>query len=112
MSNTSINAYAAMPIASPIDNAIRHRWVRRYPHAGLRVGRFRAVRWTGRRLLIRRRNAGTTAADSSGNGNNGTLVNGATWSTTAKFGAAASFDGSNDRIDVADNSNSLDLTSG
>jgi O-glycosyl hydrolase/predicted secreted protein len=55
--------------------------------------------------------SGTTAADSSGNGNRGTLVNGATWSTSAKFGAAASFDGSNDRIDVAD-SNSLDLTSG
>jgi Concanavalin A-like lectin/glucanases superfamily/Bacterial Ig domain len=54
---------------------------------------------------------GTTAADSSGNGNSGTLINGATWSTTAKFGAAASFDGSNDRIDVAD-SNTLDLTSG
>ena len=55
--------------------------------------------------------AGTTAADNSGTGNNGTLINGATWSTTAKFGAAASFDGTNDRIDVAD-SNSLDLTSG
>src|SRR6185369_15042419 len=33
---------------------------------------------------------GTTAADKSGNGNNGTLINGATWSTTSKFGAAAS----------------------
>jgi hypothetical protein len=55
--------------------------------------------------------AGTAAADRSGNGNNGSLVNGAAWSTTAKFGAAASFDGSNDRIDVADSS-SLDLTSG
>jgi hypothetical protein len=54
---------------------------------------------------------GTSAADRSGGGNNGTLVNGTTWSTTAKFGAAASFDGTNDRIDVAD-SNSLDLTSG
>ena len=55
--------------------------------------------------------AGSTAADSSGSGNNGTLVSGASWSTTAKFGAAANFDGSNDRIDVPD-SNSLDLTSG
>ncbi|MEO8064706.1 MAG: Ig-like domain-containing protein [Pseudomonadota bacterium] len=54
---------------------------------------------------------GTTAADNSGNGNTGTLVSGATWSTTAKFGSAASFDGVDDRIDVAD-SNSLDLTSG
>ncbi len=55
--------------------------------------------------------AGITAADNSGTGNDGTLINGATWSTTARFGAAASFDGSNDRIDVPD-SNSLDLTSG
>jgi O-glycosyl hydrolase/predicted secreted protein len=53
--------------------------------------------------------AGTTASDKSGNGNSGTLINGTTWSTTSKFGAAASFDGSDDRIDVAD-SNSLDLT--
>jgi hypothetical protein len=54
---------------------------------------------------------GTTAADSSGNGNTGTLVGGATWSTTAKSGKAAGFDGSNDRIDIAD-SNSLDLSTG
>ena len=54
---------------------------------------------------------GTRAADSSGNGNNGTLVNGTTWSTTAKFGRAANFDGVDDRIDVAD-SNSLDLGAG
>ena len=55
--------------------------------------------------------AGAVAGDSSGNGNNGALINGANWSTTAKFGAAANFDGTNDRIDVLD-SNSLDLTSG
>ncbi len=54
---------------------------------------------------------GTTAADSSGNGNRGTLVNGATWSSTGKFGTAAGFDGTNDRIDIVD-SNTLDLTSG
>ncbi|HLA71165.1 MAG TPA: Ig-like domain-containing protein [Steroidobacteraceae bacterium] len=55
--------------------------------------------------------AGPTVTDRSGNGNNGTLVSGTAWSTTAKFGAAASFDGTNDRIDVAD-SNTLDLTAG
>ena len=55
--------------------------------------------------------AGTAAADNSGNGNTGSLVGGAAWSTTAKFGAAASFDGTNDRVDIAD-SNTLDLTSG
>ncbi len=55
--------------------------------------------------------SGTIAADSSGNGNKGTLVNGTTWSTTAKFGRAANFDGVDDRIDVADSS-SLDLTNG
>ena len=54
---------------------------------------------------------GTSAADSSGNGNKGTLVNGTTWSTTAKFGRAANFDGVDDRVDVAD-SNSLDLAGG
>ena len=55
--------------------------------------------------------AGTTTADNSGNGNKGTLVSGATWSTSAKFGGAVSFDGTNGRIDIAD-SNSLDLTTG
>jgi len=38
---------------------------------------------------------GTTAADSSGNNNNGTLVNGPTW-TTGKVGGALSFDGVDD----------------
>lgn len=43
-------------------------------------------------------NTGTNAADASGNGNAGTLENGATWGT-AKLGAsAASFDGSNDQV--------------
>ena len=56
--------------------------------------------------------AGTTiAVDLSGNGNDGVLVNGTSWSSTATFGTAANFDGTNDRIDVPD-SNSLDLTSG
>jgi hypothetical protein len=43
--------------------------------------------------------SGTTAGDSSGNGNNGTLVNGPTWTTGTTFGAVT-FDGSNDAIEV------------
>lgn len=50
---------------------------------------------------------GTTANDSSGNGNTGTLVNGPTW-TTGKVGSGAlSFDGVDDRIN-AGSSSSLD----
>ena len=52
--------------------------------------------------------AGTTAADSSGTGNTGT-ISGAAWSTSGKYGAALSFDGVNDWVTVAD-ANSLDLT--
>jgi glucose/arabinose dehydrogenase/PKD repeat protein len=52
--------------------------------------------------------AGTTAADASGNGNSGALVNGPTW-TTGKTGGALLFDGSDDRVRVAD-SNPLDVT--
>ena len=36
--------------------------------------------------------SGTTLPDTSGNGNNGT-INGATWTTTGKYGAALSFNG-------------------
>jgi hypothetical protein len=54
--------------------------------------------------------SGTGALDSSGAGNAG-VFNGATRFAAGRFGAAASFDGVNDRIDVAD-SNSLDLSSG
>ena len=54
--------------------------------------------------------AGTAAVDSSSAGNAG-VFNGATRSASGRFGAAASFDGVNDRIDIAD-SNSLDLTVG
>ncbi len=53
---------------------------------------------------------GTTAADLSGSGNNGTLSN-ATWATTGRFGRAVSFNGTNAMVTVAD-SNSLDLTTG
>jgi prepilin-type N-terminal cleavage/methylation domain-containing protein len=41
--------------------------------------------------------SGTTANDYSGYGNNGTLVNGPTW-TTGKVGGALSFDGVDDKI--------------
>jgi len=51
---------------------------------------------------------GTTAADSSGNGNTGTLTNGPQWATGIT-GKALYFDGIGDNIIVAD-SNSLDLT--
>jgi len=43
--------------------------------------------------------SGTTAYDTSGNGNNGTLINGPTW-VDGKFGKALSFDGVNDGIEV------------
>ena len=54
--------------------------------------------------------SGTTTADQSGTGNNGTLSN-ATWSATGKFGKALSFNGTNASVTVPD-SNSLDLTTG
>ena len=45
---------------------------------------------------------GTTAGDSSGNGNTGTLVNGPTW-TTGKVGSGAlQFDGVNDYVNMGD----------
>ena len=53
---------------------------------------------------------GTTTADQSGTGNNGTL-SGATWTTTGRFGNALTFDGTNDLVTIAD-ANSLDLTNG
>jgi hypothetical protein len=43
---------------------------------------------------------GTTAADSSGNGRTGTLMNGPTW-TAGKIGGAANLDGVDDRVDIA-----------
>jgi len=53
---------------------------------------------------------GTTAGDSSGSGNNGTLINGPTW-TSGKVGGGLSFDKSNDYVDVATiNSTQSDIT--
>jgi PKD repeat protein len=52
---------------------------------------------------------GTAAGDISGNRNNG-VVNGATWSTSGRFGNALSF-GSSSMVTIADSA-SLDLTSG
>ncbi|MGH9897039.1 MAG: LamG-like jellyroll fold domain-containing protein, partial [bacterium] len=42
---------------------------------------------------------GTSAADASGNGNTGTLVNGPVW-TSGKIGSALQFDGTNDYVNV------------
>src|SRR5262249_16916114 len=53
--------------------------------------------------------SGTSASDSSGNGNKGTLVNGPLW-TAGRVGNALLFDGINDHVTVPD-SNSLDLSS-
>jgi hypothetical protein len=52
--------------------------------------------------------SGTTTADSSGNALVGTL-NGPTWTTAGKYGAALSFDGVNDWVTVSDAA-ALDLT--
>ena len=54
--------------------------------------------------------SGTTVADLSGNGNNGTVSN-ATWTTAGKFGNALVFNGTSARVNVPDSS-SLDLTTG
>ena len=50
--------------------------------------------------------SGTTATDSSGNGNNGTLTNGPTWST-GQVGGGVTFDGTDDAISILD-ANALD----
>ena len=55
-------------------------------------------------------NTGTTVADSSGQGNQGT-ISGATWTASGQYGAALTFDGVNDWVTVA-NSPSLHLTTG
>ena len=52
--------------------------------------------------------AGSTVADLSGKGNNGTLTN-VTWSSAGRYGSAASFNGSSSLITVPDSS-TLDMT--
>ena len=54
--------------------------------------------------------SGTTLHDSSGNGNNGTIVN-ATWTTAGNYGDALSFNGANAMVNIP-NAASLDLTTG
>ncbi|HOW71053.1 MAG TPA: chitobiase/beta-hexosaminidase C-terminal domain-containing protein [Phycisphaerae bacterium] len=55
--------------------------------------------------------SGTTAADSSWAGNHGTLVNGPTWTGSARVGPyALSFDGSDDWVDAGSAAVSGDLT--
>ena len=50
--------------------------------------------------------SGTFAADNSGSGHNGTLVNGPTW-TAGKFGNGVSLDGTNGYVSVANSSTSI-----
>ena len=52
--------------------------------------------------------AGTAVGDNTGNGNTGTVV-GPTWTPTGKYGAALTFDGTNDLV-VINHSSSLNLT--
>jgi chitodextrinase len=54
--------------------------------------------------------SGTTVADSSGNGNNGT-ISGATWTTAGKYGSALSFNGKSSRVIINDSA-SLNLSGG
>jgi RHS repeat-associated protein len=52
---------------------------------------------------------GATTADSSGLGNNGTLVNGPVWTTAGKFGNALSFNGGTQSVDIG-NAPSLQIS--
>ena len=54
---------------------------------------------------------GTVAADASGNGNTGTLLNGPSW-TTGKSGGALSFDGIDDTVYIANSSTLNSATTG
>ena len=45
--------------------------------------------------------SGTTVADASGNGNNGTVANG-TWATTGEFGKAIQFNGTSTLVSIPD----------
>ena len=54
--------------------------------------------------------SGTTVADASGNGNNGTVTN-ATWAASGKFGKALQFNGTNALVSIP-NAASLQLSTG
>ncbi|MFZ2414798.1 MAG: LamG-like jellyroll fold domain-containing protein, partial [Minisyncoccia bacterium] len=53
--------------------------------------------------------SGSTATDSSGNGNTGTLYGDSTWNTAGKIGGALTLDGTGDYV-LAGNNSSLNLT--
>jgi hypothetical protein len=59
--------------------------------------------------LVAAYGSGTTAVDSSGNGNTGNLLNTPTWTTDGRFGKAINFDGVDDFVSVPDHT-TLDLT--
>jgi hypothetical protein len=55
--------------------------------------------------------SGTSATDSSGNSNTGTLTNGPTWITTGRYGKALSFNGTNQYVVASGTlNNTLNLT--
>ncbi len=55
--------------------------------------------------------SGTTVSDTSGQGNHGSLVGGATWTTSGKYNGAISFNGTNAGVLIPDSA-SLRLSSG
>jgi hypothetical protein len=55
--------------------------------------------------------SGSSTRDLSGGGNTGSVLGGATWASTGRFGGALAFDGSGGSVRVADSA-SLDLTTG
>jgi hypothetical protein len=54
--------------------------------------------------------SGTTTADTSGNGNTGTLSGSPTWTTSGKYGKAISFDGTDDYVEVPNSASLVQTT--